>query len=135
MLYLHACIHSCGLHVKFFLCITEAVSINGCVCPGDTLTYECTVTGGAVIVWTGSAIHCPYTSDEIVLIHGRFNGSKLCNDGAIVARSLFAECNYFTSQLNVTITPDIAGKRVVCLHFNGTHDILIFSSIIPTTTG
>ena len=115
--------------------IIDAVSTSGCVCPGDILSYECTVTGterGATI-WTGSAFNCY----EIVLYHYRFNTgtNRTCNNGAIVGRSLSIEGNNYTSQLNVTVKPDTAGKTIGCIHDNVTHEIFIFSSIIPTITG
>ena len=116
--------------------IIDAVPTSGCVvCPGDILSYECTVTGterGATI-WTGSAFNCY----EIVLYHYRFNTgtNRTCNNGAIVARSLSIEGNNYTSQLNVTVIPDTAGKTTECRNYNWTHEILIFTSIIPTITG
>ena len=87
--------------------------------------------GGATI-WTGSAFNC-----ELALYHHRFNiGTNVtCNNGAIVARSLSIEGNNYTSQLNVTVTPDTAGKTIRRIYDNGTHEIFIFSSIIPTITG
>ena len=114
--------------------------MNGCVCPGDTLTYGCTVPGGALTIWTGSALHCPLTANEIVLLHNRFlydgNGQlSYCNNRAIVARILSVEENNYTSQLNVTITPDTTRSTIKCIHDNWTHDIVIFTSIIPKITG
>ena len=113
--------------------------MTGCVCPGDTLTYECTVTGLGSTIWTGTAFECPLTSNEIILLHSRFTSvygaSRSCNNGDIVARSLSVEGNNYTSQLNVTITPFIAGKTVECLSDNGTATTLLFSRVIPTVSG
>ena len=108
--------------------------MNGCVCPGDTLTYECTAMGLGSTIWTGSALHC--TNDEIVLIHTRFlyNESGIltsCNNGAIVARILSVEDNNYTSQLNVTITPDTAGETIECASDDGIRSKYHFSSTIP----
>ena len=50
-----------------------------------------------------------------------------------MARSLSVEDNNYTSQLNVTVTPDIAGKTIKCLHDNGSIATLVFSLVIPTT--
>jgi hypothetical protein len=117
----------------------DAASMNGCVRPGDTLTYECTVMGGVATVWTGSGFHCTYSNNDITLLHSRFSNIGSvgnCNNGAIVARILYVEGNNYTSQLNVTVTLDTAGKTIRCFHDNGTHDnILILSSIPPTITG
>ena len=113
----------------------------GCVCPGDTLTYECTSTGGygGLTIWTGTAFECSYWYTYILLFHHRFtsvNGTyDSCNNGVIVARSLSVEGNNYTSQLNVTVTPDTAGKTVECLSNNGTSSTLHFSRVIPTVTG
>jgi hypothetical protein len=118
--------------------IIDAVSTNGCVCPGDKLSYECTVMGGGLTIWTGSAFSCSSFRNEIVLRHSSFGGTGtywMCNNGAIEARSLSVEGNNYTSQLNVTVTPDTAGTTINCSHDNFTHKILIFTSIIPTITG
>ena len=114
----------------------DAVSSRRCLCPGDTISYECTVTGTEVgsTVWTGSA----FNDAEIVLLHRRFHqGTRnvYMYRNSIVARSLSVEGNNYTSQLNVTVTPATAGKTIGCIHDNGTHEIFIFSSIIPTITG
>ena len=94
--------------------------------------------GKGSTIWTGSAFNnCSLY--EIVLRHSGFDTgtSRACNNGAkhIVGRSLSIEGDNYISQLTVTITPDTAGKIIVCLHDNWTHDIFIFSSIIPKITG
>ena len=106
---------------------------SGCICPGDTLSYECTVTGGGGTVWAGSAFNCYQYGNEIVLFNSHFDTGTygMCNNGAIVGRSLSVDGNNYTSQLNVTITPDTAGKTIKCVHDRGAHEILIFTSIIP----
>jgi hypothetical protein len=111
--------------------------MNGCVCPGDTLTYECTIVGEKSTVWSGNAFICPSINNDIVLLHSRFeseNGtSSSCNNGDIVGRSLAVEGNNYTSQLNVTIAPDTAGNTVECISDNGTTTMLIYSLVIPST--
>ena len=73
----------------------DAVPTSGCVCPGDTLSYECTVTGmrGGTTIWTGSAINCD--NNEIALFHYRFDTGIYwtCNNGAIMGRSLSVDGN------------------------------------------
>jgi hypothetical protein len=94
--------------------------------------------GGISTIWTGNALDCLQLPNEIVLLHLRFLYSVIggsCNNGAIVARSLSVEDKNFTSQLNVTVTPDTAGKTIDCFRDDGIHEILLFSSIIPTITG
>jgi hypothetical protein len=84
------------------------------------------------IVWTGTAFNCPSLYNKI-WFYGRSNTTyQTCNNGTIVARGLSVEGNsFYTSQLNVTVIPDTAGKTIDCFHDNGTHFLLIFSSIIP----
>lgn len=101
------------------------------------MTYECTVVGGQLTVWTGNAFICPSDNDEVALLHSRFNSAygtnRSCNNGTIVGQSLSVEGNNYTSQLNITVTPDIAGKTVMCSSDNGETTMLIFSLIIPST--
>ena len=105
-------------------------------CPGDLLTYECFATGGSNIgatVWTGTAFNCPSNENEIILLHVYINRIYTCNNGIIVARMLSVEGNNYTSQLNVTVTPDTAGKTTECVYNDGLIERLLFSLIIPTT--
>jgi hypothetical protein len=125
------------MYIKGMPSDIAALFISGCTCPGDTLTYECTAMGGGPTVWTGSAFNCSSSSHMILLLHNRFSSSKgdygSCNNGAIVGRSVSAEGNSYTSQLNVTITPDTAGKTIECEYDDGPIVTLVFTSVIPTT--
>ena len=93
-----------------------------CPDPSDVtlLTFECSVIGRPVgsTVWRGSAFDCP--NEEIVLLHSLFmskSGSYgMCNNGSIVGRGLRSENGCYTSQLNVTVTPDMIGKSIECVH-------------------
>jgi hypothetical protein len=110
------------------------VFTNECACAGDVLTYECTVVGetrGAT-VWRGTAFNC--SSQEIALLHSRFTDGTfgLCNGDDIVAKSLSVNGNNYTSQLNVTVTPGIAGKIIECAHDDNT-TIIQFSTLAPAT--
>ena len=110
--------------------------MNGYVCPGDTLTYECTAMGIiAVTIWTGSALDCLNPNNEIVLKHVHIlYATAFCNNGAIVARGLSVVGNNYTSQLNVTVTPGISGKTIKCASNDGTIQHLS-SWTIPTVLG
>ena len=115
-----------------------AVCISGCVRPGDILTYKCTVTGrsGGATIWTGNAFNCRY--NEIALLHRHFSTNEAygtCNNGAIVASGLSVDGNNYTSQLNVTVTPDTAGKTIECLYNDVSIITLQLSSEIPNITG
>jgi hypothetical protein len=118
----------------------EGVNETQCVCPGDKLTYECTIQGettGATI-WKGNALSgCQ--QNAILLQHHQFTptggSAGTCNNGAIVGQSLGIQGNNYTSQLNVTITPETAGKTITCAYDALTaQDIMVkFSTIIPGT--
>ena len=94
------------------LALTSASSTFQAIsCPGDVLTTECTITGDGATVWRGTAIQCGYSStNEIILLHGRFNGSCYsteCNNGPIAAQILRVDNGSYISQLNVTVSPEL----------------------------
>ena len=87
---------------------------------------------GQSTTWTGTAFNC--LAGEIVLIHSRhLIAAGECNDGAIVAMGISVEGNRYTSQLNVTVTPDIVGKTIVYEHDNLSNITIRLSIMIPTT--
>ena len=106
-----------------------------CSCPGDILTYECNVTGtlGGATVWRGAAYDCSLY--EITLLHSRFADGTfgVCNDGDIVARSLSVEGNNYTSQLNINVTSNIAGKTIDCVDDDTSNTTIQFSTVTQTT--
>ena len=117
---------NCDLWVAFYsstgalLVGLRLVSTSECDCHDQTLTYECTVTGGpgGATVWTGSALNCP--GGETVLLHRRFTKSRgimgTCNNGSTVAQSLSVQNNnLYTSQLDVTVTQNATGKTIMCI--------------------
>ena len=108
---------------------------SGYACPGELLTYECVVTSGiiGITIWTGTAFNCSSSENEITLLHVYINRIYTCNNGAIVARMLSVDGKKYTSQLNVTVTPEIAGKTIACIHNNGSIASLLFSLAIPMT--
>ena len=113
---------------------------SGCACPGDILTYECTVEGelGGTTVWEGTVFDCPQTYNAILLFHNHYSSVykilRACNNGAIVARLISVEGNNYTSQLNVTVTPDTAGKTIMCLYDNGRSRAIQFSTVTALST-
>ena len=92
---------------------------GNCICPGDTIAFVCSVSGGAATVWKGSIFtECLETSEtEIILSHRRFEDgvTKTCNDGAIVAYSTEVTNNSYSSQLNVTISPEMHNGTIECI--------------------
>ena len=92
---------------------------NHCKCPGDTLTFECSVVGESygITIWRGTALdECE--DQEISLRHDRFTepmgARKSCNNNSIVGQSLGVENRCYSSQLNVTVTLDNVGKTIEC---------------------
>ena len=95
-------------------------------CPGPSnktlLTFKCSVMGRPVgsTIWRGSAFNC--SREGVVLLHRLFTSEsdvhQMCNNGFIVGRGLRSENGCYTSQLNVTVTPDMIGKSIECVHNN-----------------
>ena len=90
---------------------------------------------GGITVWKGTAFNCSQRDNEIALLHGRFQSEKTCNNETIIGRGIRVENNSsFTSLLNVTVTPDVIGESIECVHDNGTLTT-IGSSIVTTSNG
>ena len=92
---------------------------NGdCICPEDVIVFVCSVSGGVATIWRGSIFNCPNSGNQILLRHRNFeNGaSGTCNNGEIVAYSSEVVSNiYYSSQLNVTVTPEMHNGTVECI--------------------
>ena len=108
--------------------------MNECVCPGEKLLYQCTVQGNAngATVWNGTALSgCQ--QNNIVLHHSLFTSTggsmAMCNNGDIVGQSLGVQGNSYTSQLNVTITPDTTGKTIICAYDDFTGNVSLNKTI------
>ena len=127
------------LVLKCYLCGCQLQSLlqnneERCICPGDTIMFECTVIGSSATIWTGSAFQC--LAKGIILRHSTFSrgASGDCNDGAIVATSIGVADNNYTSQLSVTVSQDMNNRTVECVrHSNPVHTV--GSSTIVLATG
>ena len=112
--------------------------LSDCVCPGHELRLECTVVGGAVTIWRGSAFDCPEISycNEIVLRHSQFASgtSGSCNNGRIIGCSINTTSDSdgikYISQLiiQLDVNGTLEGRTVECGHDNFTH----YSTVIYT---
>ena len=117
----------------------------GCLCPGESLTYECTVLGehwGAT-VWTGNTFNC--TSREISLLHWRYESTEgaygECGD--IMGHSLRVNITmdssnpieYYVSQVTFPVTSNTAGRIIECLHDSGAIVVSVGQATIATTKG
>ena len=117
------------LHLYAIGCIGEErlmqVPTNDCVCPDDIVTYEYTVFGGigTTTIWKSDFFQCSSGKQLIELVHRSLteeSHARICNNGDIVGRIVRNENNYFTSQLNITLTDDITGGIIECISDNGT---------------
>ena len=118
--------------------IAQLHYLSNCICPGYVITYECTVFGDGYTVWRGSAFDCPLSGNEILLSHNNFEDgtTRICNNGAIVGRSVRIMDNYYTSQLAVSFTTRLDGRTIECMRIGGTASaVTIGSSVLLTTTG
>ena len=116
------------------------LTTNDCDCQKNSVKFECSVVGGTATVFQGNALNCGATSDEITLLHSRFNTTSgtdgSCNDGAIVAQSVNVESNCYTSTLNVTfISPTLIGRMIKCIKDDGTTSTLIGTISVPSEAG
>ena len=68
-------------------------------------------------------INCTGNIDRLALPHSQFNrpqGTKRsCNNGAIIARSLHGGNGTYTSQLSITVTSELIGDVIECVHDTG----------------
>ena len=103
----------------------SGLNFTGLACLEGVLVFECSVIGGVLTVWSGTAFNynCESTNNEIALLHNRFNASNLysCNEDAVVGQVIHVEHNQYTSQLNITINncSTLIGKNITCTHDNG----------------
>jgi hypothetical protein len=122
-----ATLYFTGSHCKEMILnelIESSTTDSVLVCPGDIVTYECTVFGGteATTIWKGDFFSCLSGKRALEFVHSRTDNfsSQSCNDGNVVGRFVRIENDSFTSQLNITLKRDIAGKSIECISDNGT---------------
>ena len=105
------------------------------ICAGHQLIYECTAVGPGTTIWEGTAFRC--AGGSILLSHNMFSSgtTDVCNNGAIVGRSLSVVDTCYTSQLNITTDVTMNGETVQCVHNNRERDDTIGTSTINIITG
>ena len=120
--------------------------IDECVCPHQTWILECSVTALSEersLTWTGSAFDCKQSNNEILLLP-KFNDDmsipRTCNNGSIVAHSFRFEPDTnntftYTSQLNVKINSNIAGKNAMICQFDENNTLSSINSITVSQKG
>ena len=89
---------------------------DSCLCPEDVLVFVCSVNGGGATVWRGSIFNC--NGNQIILRHSMFGNGvrRICNDGNIVTYDIDVTNNTYSSQLNVTVSPEMHNETVECIH-------------------
>ena len=101
------------------------------------MTFECTVFGGGDVttVWKGDFFNCSAKRRVIELAHSQRDdfSSHICNNGNVVGKFIRIDNDSFISQLNVTLTRNITGKRIECIRDNVTNMEIIGS--INLTSG
>jgi hypothetical protein len=85
-----------------------------CACPGEVLTYTCTVDGGNATIWGGPAFDCAGNSINLTHLSFKNGTSGKCNDGAILGESVKVDGTLYTSKLNVTVSNALDNKIVTC---------------------
>ena len=111
-----------------------------CACPGEVLTYTCSVIGGGNTVWNGTAFNCGSGgTNEISLRHTQFNLSEgatgSCNNDAIMAQSIGVVNICYMSQLTVRVSTTLNDRSIQCTHDSSTGLIAIGSDVIAVVTG
>ena len=115
--------------------------LNGCICPGYEVIYECTVCGEGATAWTGSLFAC--TGNEIILRHHQFElgSTGECNDGAVIASSTGvmvvangSQC--YLSELSFIADSNHKDKTVTCLHIlSSTNATVVDETTVIFKTG
>ena len=95
-----------------------------------SLIFSCEYSVGlgatAATVWKGSALNCPSTNNEIILLHNRVNSTSSCNDDNIVAWLVVNGSSIVISKARIiNVTTELNGKSIVCFHDNGYEEKLI----------
>ena len=97
----------------------ERTSELGCIPVGRNISYQCTVDGGILTLWIGSAFTCPTAS--ITLLHSLFTQtggvSDSCSD--LTAMSVGVNGTEYTSRLTLTATAELNGKTINCTRDSG----------------
>ena len=111
---------------------------NDCICSGDRIVYECSLSGPGSTVWSGTLFRCPAQQNEIFFLHSRFDGlTKYCNitNRSLAAHAVKRENNCFTSLLNFSADPSMNNSTAMCIHDNEMDSITIASQTLIVITG
>ena len=110
------------------------LATNNCTC---NFIYQCTVTGRGGTVWQGSVFHCDDSDGSLTLLHSQFASEieRECNGGDVVARAISVNGSNYTSQLSLTVTPEMNKKTVECAYDNGSSVSVVNTTTVVFATG
>ena len=91
---------------------TSSVEQGKAVCPGDELTFNCSLLDGVGLIWIGSTFNCPEESN-FILITGSIKASECGPFNAQKSTGSSSDC--YTSTLSVTASHELNGTVVQCL--------------------
>ncbi|XP_064397731.1 uncharacterized protein LOC135344450 [Halichondria panicea] len=105
-------------------------------------TYICTVVGGVITVWSGTAFDCP--ANNVILVHSQYSGGTAvgtCTSGAIIGNGTSVDTSgaepCYTSELSVTISANMDGQTVMCSRDDstviGSHSLQVAGPPPPPT--
>ena len=118
----------------FCVTMTGISTLTNCGCCGQNVSYTCTVFGGVITVWAGTAFMCG--GNEIPLRHNQAEGDMgECNNGAIIGYGIQFVSNYYTSRLDVTLSPELDGRTVTCSVNDGNNVMSVGTRTLMITTG
>ena len=122
--------------------------LSECVCPGRELRLQCTVVGGGITKWSGTAFDCSGQSNVILLRHSQFELGRAtgeCNNGMHMIighnlnRTFDGPSSTFTSQLIIHLpllnptNNTLEGETVECIFDNGLREMTIGTHTIAYT--
>ena len=100
---------------------TSSVEEGRAVCPGEELTYTCTIFDDtslyATTIWNASRIgsnYCPDYGNLMVLTHG-LSSEELYRCGPFTAQATGSDGDCYTSTLTVTASPELNGTVIQCI--------------------
>ena len=145
MIKLYRCsnINTCTVVIGFAIW-SSLIETHGCACPGDRVSYKCSVAGlepgiGNTI-WRGSALDvlCSQSGGELVLHHRSFNETRICGNITVQGIKVHVgESSCYTSQLNVTVDSRLDNETlsIECIYNDGTNKTVIGTSSVEVTKG
>ena len=100
--------------------VYSMITPESCICPGDEMTFECTIEGDAGTYWKGTALE-ECLQGRILIRHSQFRSGghterNACGaSGTAIVRTISAVNNtLFTTQLTIFANQWLNGRTVKC---------------------